>query len=63
MRSRAQNDVQQEAGWIVFARDCKAGESFAIRNHKYLAPFLISAGPAPAAPPNQAAPAKQDRPK
>lgn len=27
--------------WIVFARDCQAGESFAIRNHKYQAPIVI----------------------
>lgn len=27
--------------WIVFARDCQAGETFAIRNHKYTAPMLI----------------------
>jgi beta-lactamase regulating signal transducer with metallopeptidase domain/Leucine-rich repeat (LRR) protein len=29
--------------WIVFARDCKAGETFAIRTHKYQAPILFSA--------------------
>lgn len=27
--------------WILFERTCRAGESFAIRNHKYQAPILI----------------------
>jgi RNA polymerase sigma factor (sigma-70 family) len=41
LRTREREGQHQEANWIVFERDCKAGESFAIRNHKYLAPFLI----------------------
>ena len=28
-------------GWIVFARDCKNGESFSYRTEKYLAPVLL----------------------
>ena len=29
--------------WIVYTRECKAGETFAIRTHKYQAPILFSA--------------------
>ena len=32
---------QDEPSWIVFERDCQAGETFLIRNHKYQAPILI----------------------
>lgn len=32
---------EENAAWLVFARDCQAGESFLIRNHKYCAPFMV----------------------
>ncbi len=51
LRSRPRQGVEQVTTWIVFTRDCKAGEAFAIRNHKYLAPFLITGGAVPAVPP------------
>ena len=34
-------DYAEQPSWIVFTRECKPGESFAIRNHKYQAPVLI----------------------
>jgi len=34
-------EYQNEAPWLLFSRNCKSGESFLIRNHKYQAPVLI----------------------
>eukprot|EP00913_Durusdinium_trenchii_P013392 g12573.t1 len=46
--------------WIVFTRQCKTGEVFAIRTHKYQAPILFSAKTAPkGAGGDSAAPAKR----
>jgi len=28
-------------GWVFFSRECKAGESFAIRTEKYVSPILL----------------------
>ena len=30
------------ATWFLYTRDCKAGESFVLRNHKYQAPIVFS---------------------
>jgi hypothetical protein len=34
-------DYPEEPAWLLLARDCRAGESFRIRTHKYQAPVLI----------------------
>jgi len=31
-----------DASWFLYTRDCKAGESFTLRNHKYQAPIVFS---------------------
>lgn len=31
----------EEPPWLLYSRDCKAGESFLLRSHKYQAPILI----------------------
>jgi hypothetical protein len=34
-------DNSNALGWVVFARDCKKGESFSYRTEKYVAPVLL----------------------
>ena len=38
------NLISDEAGyeWIVCAKECKAGESFALRTDKYCAPIVLT---------------------
>lgn len=42
VRSRHSDPKQSGANWFLYTRDCKAGESFLLRNHKYQAPLVFS---------------------
>lgn len=40
--SRHSDPKQLGVNWFLYTRDCKAGESFLLRNHKYQAPLVFS---------------------
>ena len=55
--SRHSDLKQPDVNWFLYTRDCTAGESFVLRNHKYQAPLVFSeqtyfeAGPIDVDPP------------
>ena len=42
LEARNSNPDNPSASWYFYARDCKAGERFELRNHKYQAPIVFS---------------------
>lgn len=40
--SRHTNPMLPGVSWFIYTRDCTAGESFVLRNHKYQAPIVFS---------------------
>lgn len=42
VHSRHSDLKQPGINWFLYTRDCKAGESFLLRNHKYQAPLVFS---------------------
>jgi serine/threonine protein kinase len=42
LSARHSNASLEGATWSFYSRNCKAGESFALRNHKYQAPIVFS---------------------
>lgn len=42
LRSRHSNRELPGTTWSLYTRNCKAGESFVLRNHKYQAPIVFS---------------------
>lgn len=34
-------DYAEQPSWVVYSRQCRAGESFVLRNHKYQAPLVF----------------------